>query len=112
MKKLLGLFSLSLFFYSTTYACTVIDDAGNTIHLEKPAHRIISLAPHITETLFAIGAGHDVIGVISGSDYPQAAKGLPKVGNYRDIDLELVISSHPDLIIAWSHSFARQLESL
>jgi iron complex transport system substrate-binding protein len=89
--------------------CTVIDDAGNTIELAQPAHRIISLAPDITETLFAIGASHGVVGVVSGSDYPADAKRLLRVGSYRGIDVEKILTLKPDLIITWGSNFTPAL---
>lgn len=67
----------------------------------KPAQRIISLAPHITELLFAIGAGEQVIATDESSDYPAGAKILPKVANYRSLNTERILALSPDLIVAW-----------
>ncbi|TAK74950.1 MAG: cobalamin-binding protein [Gammaproteobacteria bacterium] len=102
----------TLFFSIPAFACTVVDDAGTTVHLTQPAQHIISLAPHVTETLFAIGAGRQVVGVIHGSDYPPEARGMKQVGDYQDIDLETILRLHPDLIITWGQSFSRQLITL
>ena len=66
------------------------------------AHRIIALAPNLTELVFTAGAGDSLIAVDESSDYPVAATALPKVANYRDIDIERILSLHPDLIVAWS----------
>lgn len=93
-------------------AVSVRDDEHQLITLEKPAKRIVSLAPDVTEILFAIGAGANVVGVISGSDYPAAAKRLPVVGSYAGIDKERLLNLHPDLIITWSHTFDRALVTL
>ena len=82
-------------------AILVTDDAGNRVTLERPAQRIISLAPHITELLFAAGAGDAVVGVSEYSDYPAAAAGLPRVGGGNGLDLEAIIGLQPDLVIAW-----------
>lgn len=79
----------------------VPDDAGNTVRLAQPAHRIVSLAPHATEMLYAIGAGDRVVGVVSYSDYPPAARRLPRVGSYRGLDLEAILALRPDLVVAW-----------
>ena len=95
----------------TMAACKVTDDAGSEIHLSQPARRIISLAPDITETLFAIGAGDHVIGVMQGSDYPEAAKKIPVTGSYTGLDMEKIISLHPDLIVTWGKVFSRQLST-
>jgi len=92
--------------------CTVTDDTNHQLHLQKPAQRIISLAPDITETLFAIGAGKQIIGVMQGSDYPPAARNITPVGSYTGLDLEKIISLHPDLIVTWGTTFTRQLDVL
>lgn len=77
------------------------DDAGNTLRLERPAQRIVSLAPHITELLFAAGAGAQVVGVVAYSDFPPQAASLPQVGGYSKVDLEAVAALRPDLVVAW-----------
>ncbi|MDH3870831.1 MAG: cobalamin-binding protein [Gammaproteobacteria bacterium] len=79
----------------------VTDDAGNPLVLERPAQRIVSLAPHITELLFAAGAGAAVVGVSEYSDYPVAADGLPRVSGGNGLDLEAILGLRPDLVIAW-----------
>lgn len=80
---------------------TVTDDAGRQVTLQKPANRIVSLAPHITEVLFAIGAGNKVVGTTHYSDYPEAALKVPRIGGYDKVNLEKVVTLKPDLIIAW-----------
>lgn len=79
----------------------VADDSGSQVSLEKPAQRIISLAPHITETLFAAGAGSRIVGTVSYSDYPDAASRIPVMGNYDNFDIERILAAKPDLIVAW-----------
>src|SRR5690242_15427167 len=113
-KHLPWVLTVMVFFFSSfsQAACLIQDDKGNQIKLDKPARRIISLAPDITETLFAIGAGNQVVGVVSGSDYPQAAQTIPKMGSYSGIDLEKVIELRPDLIVTWSQAFSRQIKVL
>ena len=92
-------------------AVTVHDDAGNAVTLDKPAMRVISMAPHVTETLFAAGGGSRIVGTVNYSDYPEAAKSIPRIGSNREIDLERVISMKPDLIVAWMHNNSeRQIE--
>ncbi|MFX5476342.1 hypothetical protein ABTD55_20715, partial [Acinetobacter baumannii] len=51
-------------------AVSVVDDAGQTITLAQPARRIVSLAPHVTEMLFAAGGGERIVGTVNYSDYP------------------------------------------
>lgn len=82
-------------------AIAVIDDLGREVRLTEPARRIVSLAPHVTELLYASGAGDYVIGAVSYSDYPEAAKALPRVGGYHKVDVEAVIALRPDLVIGW-----------
>ncbi|PHV11523.1 cobalamin-binding protein [Chitinimonas sp. BJB300] len=92
---------------------SVQDDQGRTVRLGKPAQRIISLAPHLTEDLFAIGAGPNIVGVSSYSDYPAAAKKIPEIGSYNHFDLEQIRTLKPDLIVAWpGGNPARQLTQL
>ncbi len=79
----------------------VVDDAGNTISLEHPARRIISLAPHVTEILFAAGAGEYIVGVVNYSDYPVAALKITNIGSHTNFDLEAILALKPDLIVAW-----------
>ena len=79
----------------------VPDDAGATVVLAAPARRIVSLAPHVTELLYAAGAGGYVVGAVDYSDYPEAAKRIPRVGGYTGLDLEAIVALRPDLIIAW-----------
>ena len=79
---------------------TVTDDHGATITLAAPAHRIIALAPNVTEILFALGLGRDVVGVSSYSTYPPAAAKLPVVFSYTALKLEQILSLKPDLIVA------------
>ena len=79
----------------------VFDDNGQKVNLKEPAKRIISLAPNITEVLFYIGAGEQIIGADEYSNYPKAAKKIPRVSNYAAANYELILSLKPDLVIAW-----------
>jgi iron complex transport system substrate-binding protein len=80
----------------------VTDDTGATLRLKEPAQRIVSLAPHVTETLFAAGAGGQVVGAVDYSDYPEAARSIPRVGGYSKLDLEAIAAIKPDLAIGWA----------
>jgi iron complex transport system substrate-binding protein len=79
---------------------TVIDQAGRTVTVPTEATRIISLAPNITEILFAVGAGDKIVGVSEYSNFPPEAAGLPQVGSYIKPNLEAIIALKPDLVIA------------
>jgi iron complex transport system substrate-binding protein len=94
-------------------AITVIDDDGNPVTLQKPAQRVIAMAPHVTELLFAAGGAERIVAAVSYSDYPEAAKRLPQVGSNRQIDMERVVALKPDLIVVWLHgSSERQIEQI
>lgn len=77
------------------------DDTGAEVVLQQSAKRLISLSPGLTELLFAAGAGEQVQGVVSYSDFPPAAKKIPLVGSYNSLDMERIIALAPDLIFAW-----------
>jgi iron complex transport system substrate-binding protein len=89
-----------------------VDDTGATVELPAPAQRIVSLAPHATELLFAAGAGARIVGVMSGSDYPAAAAALPVVGTSSALDLERILLLRPDLIVTWPYTTPAQVELL
>lgn len=80
---------------------TVTDDAGHSLRLPGPARRIVSLAPHITELLFAAGAGRQVVGTVQYSDYPPAAGAIPVIGSAMAVDIEALLALRPDLVIVW-----------
>jgi len=80
---------------------SVRDDSGATLKLPAPARRIVSLAPHITENLYAAGAGQYIVGVSEFSDYPLEAKHIAHVSNYAGFDLEAILAQRPDLVIVW-----------
>ncbi len=67
---------------SSFAAITVTDDLGNIVTLERPAQRVISLAPHVTELIFAAGAGSKIVGTVKYSDYPESAKSIQRVVIY------------------------------
>jgi iron complex transport system substrate-binding protein len=78
-----------------------VDDGGRAVGLSAPAKRIVSLAPHATEMVFAAGAGDRLVGVTSFSDYPEPARKIPRVGSYGKIDAERILALQPDLVIGW-----------
>ncbi|MGD9952354.1 MAG: cobalamin-binding protein [Burkholderiales bacterium] len=82
----------------------VTDDYGREVLLAAPAQRVVSLSPHLTELLYAAGAGERLVGAIEYSDYPPEARALPRVGSEAAIDLEAVVALRPDLVVAWPQS--------
>ena len=94
-------------------AITVTDDSSRKLTLERPAQRIISLTPHMTELLFAAGAGERIVGTVEYSNYPAAAERIPRIGDSAQLDLERIVSLKPDLIVVWKNGNAqRQLDKL
>jgi iron complex transport system substrate-binding protein len=96
-----AVFALLLFGFDSKAEIAVRDDYGNTVRLEKPATRIVSLAPHLTELVYAAGAGASMVGAVEYSDYPAAARELPHVGGDTTVSLEAVLALKPDLVVAW-----------
>ena len=86
---------------SQAYAVEVADDRGQTVSLDAPARRVVTLAPHLTEILFHIGSGDLLVGVMDHSDFPTAAQHLPRVGNHSRLDIEAILALKPDLIVGW-----------
>jgi len=80
---------------------TVTDDSENELTFAEPVKRIISLAPHITELLYAAGADKQIVGTVNYSDYPPAAKQLPVIGSYTKVDYERVLAAQPDVVMYW-----------
>ncbi|MEO5862263.1 MAG: cobalamin-binding protein [Burkholderiales bacterium] len=76
-------------------------DDGQKVILAQTAQRIISLAPHLTELVYAAGAGDKLVAVTAYSDYPEAAKALSQVGDASNLDLERIVMLKPDLVLAW-----------
>jgi iron complex transport system substrate-binding protein len=87
---------------------SAIDDSGATVTLAAPAQRVVSLAPHVTELIYAAGGGAKLVGAVSYSDYPPQAKNVPRVGDNRALDLERIAALKPDLIVVWRHGNAQQ----
>ncbi len=82
---------------------------GTSSAAGQPARRIISLAPHLTELVFAAGAGHRLVGAVAYSDYPPAARELTQIGDAFRIDLERVLALEPDLVLAWESGTPREV---
>ena len=63
--------------------------------------RIVSLAPHLTELVYAAGAGDLLVGVVEYSDYPEAARSLPRIGDAWRVDMERLLALSPDVVLTW-----------
>ncbi|MGS0744173.1 cobalamin-binding protein [Glaciimonas sp. GG7] len=105
--------ALLLVMASATASISVRDDAGNMVTLAQPAQRVITMAPHITELVFAAGGGSRIVGTVKYSDYPAAANKIPQIGDNSLLDIERLIALKPDLLVVWrDNSAARQLDQL
>jgi iron complex transport system substrate-binding protein len=97
---------------SASAAVVAVDASGGQVTLAAPARRVISLAPHATELLFAAGAGDDVVGVLSPADWPPEAANRPRVGDSGAINLEGILALRPDLVVTWPYLAPAQVERL
>lgn len=94
-------------------AIVVSDDGGATLTLERPATRVVTLAPSLTELVFAAGGGNAVVATDALSDYPPAARQLPRVGDAARLDVERIVATRPDLVVVWGHgNTMRELDQL
>ena len=108
-------FFASRFFLGTLIFVFGLASSGNAASESIP-RRIVSLAPSITETVFALGFGNRLVGVTSHCDYPAEAKRLPKIGDFMSPSLEVIAAKQPDLVIgvtgATDPAKAREIERL
>lgn len=93
---------------STAAALTATDDLGRKVELKKPAQRIVTLAPFLTELAFSADAGGRIVGVSAYSDYPPEARALPEVASSTGIALESLARLHPDLVLAWADTIRKE----
>ena len=79
----------------------VPDDLGQLVRVPAPPLRIVSLTPGATETLFAAGAGAQVIATVEYSDEPPAARTIARLGDWAALDMERLVAARPDVVVAW-----------
>ncbi|MFA5630098.1 MAG: cobalamin-binding protein [Porticoccaceae bacterium] len=103
MTRLLGLFTLLALAAVARAEIRVVDDLGHELTLDRPATRVVSLAPNITESLFAVGAGGLIVATVNYSDYPEEALLIPQIGAFNRVNIESVVGYKPDLVLA-THS--------
>lgn len=80
---------------------TISDDDGQHLVLDQPAERIVVLAPHLAELVYAAGAGDRLVAAVEYCDFPPEVAQLPQVGNGMAISMERLLALQPDLILAW-----------
>ena len=105
---LLAFFSSALMANAIPTNITVIDDTGVSVVLSQPAKRLVVLGPNLIESLYEIGAGDYILGASEYSDYPEAAKTIPRVGSHNTINFEMIISLAPDLVLIWHSGFGAE----
>jgi ABC-type Fe3+-hydroxamate transport system substrate-binding protein len=102
MKRLLVLLSLAAIMPVPCFASrTLTDEMGRQVAVPDHPHRVICLMPNVTDTVFALGAGDDVVAVSDYTKYPAAAKTKPSVGDLIKPSIETILSLHPDLVIGF-----------
>jgi len=100
IKRLASAGLLLLLSLQCLTARDLMDEVGRHVDAPQSPHRIICLAPSITETVFALGEGEDVIGVTDYTDYPPQARLKSSVGGLIDPSIEKIVSLRPDLVLA------------
>jgi iron complex transport system substrate-binding protein len=79
----------------------LVDDGGHEVVLAHPARRIVALAPHLTELVYAAGAGDQLVAVGKYSDFPPAALAKPVISDAFAVNYEALAQLHPDLVLVW-----------
>lgn len=105
VKKLLALLlftCFSLIPFTASAAVQLKGADGGTVTLPAHAKRVVNLSPDFSELLFDIGAGDTLVGTIEYSNYPEAAKKVPRIGDGFHVDTEKVVALKPDLVLAWA----------
>jgi len=82
-------------------ALRMVDDAGHPLVLPRPARRIVSLAPHLTELVYAAGAGDRLVAVGKFSDFPPEARAKPVISDAFTVNYEALAQLQPDLVLVW-----------
>ena len=97
----LHLLSLGLLWVTVAVAQQAFASATTQSIADKQALRLVVLAPHSVELLFAIGAGEQIIGTTEYADYPETARAITRVGNAAGLQVEKIVQMQPDVVIAW-----------
>jgi hypothetical protein len=95
------LVSRALWIWLAAIALLVLAAPTNAAAAAPPAPRLLSLAPNLTELAYAAGAGALLVGTVEFSDYPAAARKLPRVGDAWRVDVERVLELRPDIVLVW-----------
>ena len=96
----------------TETGITVMDSYDRSVTIGKAAARVVSLAPSVTETIFALGMGDILRGRTDYCDYPPEARDVPSIGSLREPDIEAIAELEPDIVIASTHFTKESLDKL
>jgi iron complex transport system substrate-binding protein len=99
MRRLLASWLLAV---ATAHAAEFVDDSGRTHRFATPPQRVATLAPNLTELVFAAGAGGRIVATVQGSHHPPAAREIEVVGDYQRVDVERLVRLKPQAVLVWS----------
>jgi iron complex transport system substrate-binding protein len=108
LEKRIGVVFVALLLPPSILARTLKDQTGRTVNVPDHPQRLISLAPSVTETLFALGLSDRLVGDTDYCDFPPQAKNLPHVGGTQNPSLEAIVALKPDLVIGTDEANRRE----
>ncbi|QXM07381.1 ABC transporter substrate-binding protein [Crassaminicella indica] len=85
------------------YPLTIVDSYNREVIIESEPKRVVSIAPNITETIFALGAGEKLVGRTDYCDYPEKVKSIASIGSLMEPNIEKIVALKPDLVVASTH---------
>ena len=92
-------------------ALRLVDDGGHEVALARPAQRIVALAPHLTELVYAAGAGNQLVAVGKYSDFPPEALAKPVISDAFAVNYEALAKLHADLVLVWGSGTPERIKS-
>ena len=104
MKRLLGCLCILSFVIPSWASRVLKDETGRSVTVPDHPHRIICLVPSITDSVFSLGAGDDVVAISDYVKYPREASLKPSVGSISNPSMETILSLHPDLVLGMPKS--------
>lgn len=110
--SLFSVFGLPVQAEATDYPLTIVDSSEREVRFEEEPKTVVSLAPSLTEILFALGLGDRILGRTTYCDYPEEVAEIPEIGDLRNPNVELIIEQNPDLVLAAGIVPEETLESL
>lgn len=101
MRRFAAALVAVVFFPLAHAGITLVDDAGEQHVFSQPVQRIVTLAPHLAEQVFEVGAGERLVGTVQWSNKPAAARDVPRIGDSFRVDAERIVALQPDIVLAW-----------